>query len=189
MRGARRATPHVARCGDSPALPVLRSEPMKYIPMTEPLYDYLVAPRPQLRSRPRRARRRRPRAGPDLDDADRARAGHADVHPGARHRRHARRSRSARSPATARCASRAARPDDGRLLCCDISEEWTAIARRYWAKAGVADRIELRLAPGARDAARPAGRPPVRLRLHRRRQARPTATTTRRCCRACARTG
>jgi caffeoyl-CoA O-methyltransferase len=35
----------------------------------------------------------------------------------------------------------------GRLLCCDINEEWTSIARRYWAKAGVADRIELRLAP------------------------------------------
>jgi caffeoyl-CoA O-methyltransferase len=36
---------------------------------------------------------------------------------------------------------------DGRLLCCDTSEEWTAIARRYWAKAGVAERIELRIAP------------------------------------------
>lgn len=36
---------------------------------------------------------------------------------------------------------------DGRLLCCDVSEEWTSIARRYWARAGVADRIELRLAP------------------------------------------
>src|SRR5262249_27755264 len=35
----------------------------------------------------------------------------------------------------------------GRLLCCDVSEEWTAIARRYWARAGVADRIELQLAP------------------------------------------
>jgi caffeoyl-CoA O-methyltransferase len=35
----------------------------------------------------------------------------------------------------------------GRLLCCDINEEWTGIARRYWAKAGVADRITLRLAP------------------------------------------
>lgn len=35
----------------------------------------------------------------------------------------------------------------GRLLCCDISEEWTAIARRHWADAGVADRIDLRLAP------------------------------------------
>ncbi len=38
-------------------------------------------------------------------------------------------------------------PEGGRLLCCDISEEWTAIARRHWAAAGVADRIDLRLAP------------------------------------------
>ncbi len=38
---------------------------------------------------------------------------------------------------------------DGKLLCCDVSEEWTAIARRYWAKAGLADRIELRLGPAA----------------------------------------
>ena len=35
----------------------------------------------------------------------------------------------------------------GSLLCCDVSEEWTAIARRYWEKAGVAGRITLRLAP------------------------------------------
>ena len=33
----------------------------------------------------------------------------------------------------------------GRLLCCDISDEWTAVARRHWAAAGLADRIELRL--------------------------------------------
>ena len=39
-------------------------------------------------------------------------------------------------------------PPDGSLLCCDTSEEWTAIARRYWERAGVADRIELRLGPG-----------------------------------------
>ena len=38
---------------------------------------------------------------------------------------------------------------DGRLLCCDVSEEWTAVARRAWERAGVADRIELRIAPGA----------------------------------------
>ncbi|MCS6800398.1 MAG: class I SAM-dependent methyltransferase [Chloroflexota bacterium] len=38
-------------------------------------------------------------------------------------------------------------PADGRLICCDISEEWTAIARRYWQEAGVADKIDLRLAP------------------------------------------
>jgi caffeoyl-CoA O-methyltransferase len=39
-------------------------------------------------------------------------------------------------------------PDDGRLLCLDRNEEWTAVARRYWARAGVADRIELRLGDG-----------------------------------------
>lgn len=38
---------------------------------------------------------------------------------------------------------------DGRLLCCDVSEEWTAIARRYWERAGLAERIELRLGPAA----------------------------------------
>lgn len=37
----------------------------------------------------------------------------------------------------------------GRLLCCDISEEWTSIAQRAWRDAGVADRIELRIAPAA----------------------------------------
>ena len=35
----------------------------------------------------------------------------------------------------------------GRLICCDISEEWTSVARRYWQEAGLADRIELRLGP------------------------------------------
>jgi caffeoyl-CoA O-methyltransferase len=38
-------------------------------------------------------------------------------------------------------------PAGGSLLCCDTSEEWTAIARRHWEKAGVADKIELRIAP------------------------------------------
>jgi caffeoyl-CoA O-methyltransferase len=51
-------------------------------------------------------------------------------------------------------------PPDGRLLCCDVNEEWTAIARRYWAKAGVAERIELRLAPAAATlSALPLGEP------------------------------
>jgi len=36
-------------------------------------------------------------------------------------------------------------PEDGSLLCLDRSAEWTAVARRYWERAGVADRIELRL--------------------------------------------
>jgi caffeoyl-CoA O-methyltransferase len=37
--------------------------------------------------------------------------------------------------------------DDGALLCCDVNEEWTAIARKYWERAGVDGKIELRLAP------------------------------------------
>ena len=42
------------------------------------------------------------------------------------------------------CIARALSPR-GRLICLDASEEWTAVARKYWAKAGVQDRIELRL--------------------------------------------
>lgn len=38
-------------------------------------------------------------------------------------------------------------PRDGYLLCCDLNEQWTDIARRYWQRAGVADRIDLKLAP------------------------------------------
>lgn len=38
-------------------------------------------------------------------------------------------------------------PADGRLITCDVSEEWTAYGREAWEKAGVADRIELRIAP------------------------------------------
>lgn len=38
-------------------------------------------------------------------------------------------------------------PDDGRLIGCDVNEEWTAVARRYWQEAGVEGRIDLRLAP------------------------------------------
>jgi len=40
-------------------------------------------------------------------------------------------------------------PVDGRLVCCDVSEEYTSVARRYWARAGLTDRIELRLGPAA----------------------------------------
>ena len=36
-------------------------------------------------------------------------------------------------------------PEDGRIVACDMSEEWTAIARRYWEEAGVAHKIDLRL--------------------------------------------
>jgi caffeoyl-CoA O-methyltransferase len=46
------------------------------------------------------------------------------------------------------CIARGLEPG-GRLLCLDISEEWTAIGRRHWAEAGVDDRIDLHLGPAA----------------------------------------
>jgi caffeoyl-CoA O-methyltransferase len=49
---------------------------------------------------------------------------------------------------SALCIARGLAPG-GRLLCCDVSEEWTAIAREAWAEAGVDDRIDLRIAPAA----------------------------------------
>jgi caffeoyl-CoA O-methyltransferase len=45
------------------------------------------------------------------------------------------------------CIARAL-PRDGHLLCCDVNDEWTAIARRYWRKAALEDRITLKIAPG-----------------------------------------
>jgi predicted O-methyltransferase YrrM len=38
-------------------------------------------------------------------------------------------------------------PADGRLVCCDLSEEWTAIGKPFWEEAGVRDRIDLRIGP------------------------------------------
>jgi len=38
-------------------------------------------------------------------------------------------------------------PPDGRIVCCDLSREWTDVARRYWAEAGVADKVDLRIGP------------------------------------------
>jgi predicted O-methyltransferase YrrM len=38
-------------------------------------------------------------------------------------------------------------PPEGRMVCCDLSEAWTGIARRYWREAGVEERIDLRLGP------------------------------------------
>ena len=46
------------------------------------------------------------------------------------------------------CLARGLAPG-GKLLCCDVSEEWTAIAREHWAQAGVEDRIELVIGPAA----------------------------------------
>jgi caffeoyl-CoA O-methyltransferase len=47
---------------------------------------------------------------------------------------------------SALCIARGLAPG-GRLLCCDVSEEWTSIGGRHWEQAGVADRIDLVLAP------------------------------------------
>ncbi|GIK96547.1 MAG: O-methyltransferase [Alphaproteobacteria bacterium] len=47
---------------------------------------------------------------------------------------------------SALCVARAL-PADGRLIACDISEEYTAVARRYWERAGIAGKIDLRIAP------------------------------------------
>ncbi|HTY21512.1 MAG TPA: class I SAM-dependent methyltransferase [Desulfomonilaceae bacterium] len=38
-------------------------------------------------------------------------------------------------------------PPDGKLIACDVNEEWTSMARRYWTEAGVAHKVDLRLAP------------------------------------------
>ncbi len=50
---------------------------------------------------------------------------------------------------TSSLAVAGALPEGSRMLCCDVSEEWTAIAREHWERAGVADRIDLVIAPAA----------------------------------------
>ena len=47
---------------------------------------------------------------------------------------------------SALCVARAL-PEDGKLLCLDVDDDWTAIARRHWGLAGVSERIELRIGP------------------------------------------
>ena len=54
-------------------------------------------------------------------------------------------------------------PPGGRLLCCDISEEWTAVGREHWERAGVADRIELRIGPALETLRSLPPEPPVDL--------------------------
>ena len=64
-------------------------------------------------------------------------------------------------------------PNGGELICCDVNAETTAVARRFWAEAGVADKIDLRLAPALDTLDFAAGQwrgGRLRLRLHRRRQ-------------------
>ena len=52
-------------------------------------------------------------------------------------------------------------PEGGRLLCLDNNEEWVAVARRYWERAGVADRIEVRLGDAHETVDTLAGDPPI----------------------------
>lgn len=53
--------------------------------------------------------------------------------------------------------------EGGRLVCCDVSEEWTAVARRAWARAGLEDRVELRLGPAAETLEALPADPPIDL--------------------------
>jgi caffeoyl-CoA O-methyltransferase len=49
-------------------------------------------------------------------------------------------------------------PDDGHLLCCDVSQEYTSVARRYWERAGLTDKITLEIGPAVETLrAQPAG--------------------------------
>ena len=65
-------------------------------------------------------------------------------------------------------------PKSGSLVCCDVSDTWTSIGRRFWQEAGVADRITLRLGPAVEtlNAMLARENPAVRFRVHRRRQTR-----------------
>jgi caffeoyl-CoA O-methyltransferase len=49
---------------------------------------------------------------------------------------------------SALCVARAL-PADGKMLCCDVNEQWTSVGKRYWERAGVAGKITLKLAPAA----------------------------------------
>ncbi|MGA6973094.1 MAG: class I SAM-dependent methyltransferase [Candidatus Binatus sp.] len=49
---------------------------------------------------------------------------------------------------SALCVARAL-PADGKLLCCDINEQWTGVGRKYWERAGIAHKITLKLGPAA----------------------------------------
>ena len=83
-------------------------------------------------------------------------------------------SRSARSAAIRRSGSPARCPPDGRLVTLEAEPRHAEVARANIARAGLADRVEVRRRPGARHAA--GASRPVRPRLHRRRQARATPT-------------
>ena len=55
----------------------------------------------------------------------------------------------------------AALPTDGRLVCCDVSQEWTSIGVPYWRRGGLSDRIDLRIAPALDTLRELPSQPPV----------------------------
>lgn len=52
-------------------------------------------------------------------------------------------------------------PADGRLVCCDVSREWTSIGVPYWRRGGLSDRIDLRIAPALDTLRELPGQPPI----------------------------
>lgn len=119
----------------------------KYTPVTEPLHEYLLAHRTpddalldELRAETRRAMGER--AGMQIAADEGTFLALLVAAIGARRVVEV----GTFTGYSALCMARAL-PAGGKLLCCDVSEEFTAIARRFWQKAGVAERIELRLGP------------------------------------------
>jgi caffeoyl-CoA O-methyltransferase len=119
----------------------------KYTPVTEPLHEYLLAHRTpddplldELRAETRRAMGER--SGMQIAADEGTFLGLLVAAIGARRVVEV----GTFTGYSALCMARAL-PAGGKLLCCDVSEEFTAIARRFWQKAGVAERIELRLGP------------------------------------------
>ena len=55
----------------------------------------------------------------------------------------------------------AALPADGRLVCCDVSQEWTSIGVPYWRRGGLSDRIDLRIAPALDTLRELPSQPPI----------------------------
>ena len=79
-------------------------------------------------------------------------------------------------------------PEDGKIVACDVSEEWTSIGRRYWKEAGVDHKIDLRLQPALRTLDEPdRGRasPEPTTTPSSTRTSRTTTRTTSACCSCC----